>query len=165
MPAYIVSPLAGMPSLTATDTTAKVPVGTRVNLSDGGQAVYVQATSEISTYAAAVIDVNYTALMATTARVTEATGTAVQLGVAQTSIASAYYGWVQVSGRPVVNLAANCADRVALFTTSTAGVLDDATVSIGYLPGVWSDASISNATAGTLMLANNVFVSFFPQQA
>jgi hypothetical protein len=164
MPAYISSHFV-TGGLTRTDTSPVVPVGTRVNLSDGGMAIYVQAASEISTYAAAVLLPDYTALMATTARVTDGTGEGVQIGWAQTSIASAYYGWLQVSGRPIANLAANCADKVALFTTATAGVMDDAVVSIGYAPGVWAITTISNATAVTLMVANPAFITNFAVQA
>lgn len=153
------------PSLTTTDTSPAVAVGTRVRTSDGGEAIYVQALSEISTYACAVISDAFQGVMSTTALVTEATGTNLQLGWAQTSIASAYYGWLQVSGRPIGNLAANCADRVALYTTSTSGVLDDAVVSIGYLPGVWAATTISNATAVTLLVPNGAFVSFAAVQA
>lgn len=154
-----------LPALDRTDSEAVVPVGTRGKLSDGGEAIYVQALSEISTYAAAVIAENLQAVMSTTALVTEATGTNLQLGWAQASIASAYYGWLQLTGRPLGNLAANCADRVSLFTTSTSGVLDDAVVSIGYVPGVWSATTISNATAVTLMIQSPVFVTGFAVQA
>lgn len=153
------------PRLNQTDPTAQMAVGTRVRTNDGGEAIYIQAASEISTYACAVILEGYTALMSTTARVTEATGENLQLGFAQTSIASAYYGWLQTAGRPLANLAANCADRVALFTTATAGVLDDAIVSIGYLPGVWAATTISNATAVTLMIPNGAFITNYAVQA
>jgi hypothetical protein len=37
-------------SLTYTDTSPSFNVGTTVNLDDGGQAVYVQAASTVSTY-------------------------------------------------------------------------------------------------------------------
>lgn len=154
-----------LPALDRTDSEAIVPVGTRGKLSDGGEAIYVQALSEISTYAAAVITEAFAGQMATTARVTEATGVNLQLGWAQVSIASAYYGWLQLTGRPLGNLATNCADRVSLFTTSTEGVLDDAVVSIGYAPGVWSATTISNATAVTLMIQSPVFVTGFAVQA
>lgn len=153
------------PRLTQTDSSPLMAVGTRVRTNDGGEAIYIQALSEISTYACAVIAENFQAVMSTTALVTEATGTNLQLGWAQTSIASAYYGWLQTAGRPLANLATNCADRVALFTTSTSGVLDDAVVSIGYLPGVWAATTISNATAVTLMVPNGAFITNFSVQA
>lgn len=154
-----------LPALNRTDVDPVVPIGTRGKLSDGGEAIYVQALSEISTYACAVIAEGFTGQMSTTTLVTEATGTSALLGWAQTSIASAYYGWLQLTGRPLGNLATNCADRVSLFTTATSGVLDDAVVSIGYAPGVWAATTISNATAVTLMIQSPVFVMGFPVQA
>ena len=162
--AFITTPIAA-PALNQTSSTAALAVGTRVNTSDGGEAVYIQALSEISTYACAVIAENFQAVMSTTALVTEATGTNLQLGWAQTSIASAWYGWLQTAGRPLANLATNCADRVALFTTATSGVLDDAVVSVGYVPGVWAATTISNATAVTLLVPNGAFVTNFAVQA
>lgn len=141
-----ISPVAGV-SLTNTDTTPAFAVGTVVNLSDGGQAMYVKGLSEISTYACVVVDASAGALMATTTRVASCK----RVGFAQTSIASAYYGWVQLGGAPLVNLAANCAPNVPLFTTATAGVLDDATVSAGFIAGIVAQNTISNATAVTIV--------------
>jgi hypothetical protein len=74
-----------------------------------------------------------------------------RVGFAQCSIASAYYGWVQLGGAPLVNCAANCAPNVPLYTTSTVGVLDDATVSAGMVAGVTAQNTISNATAVTIV--------------
>ena len=71
------------------------------------------------------------------------------VGFAQVSIASAYYGWVQLGGKVNVNLAANCAPNVPLYTTATAGVLDDAVVSGCGVFGLVATTSISNATAVT----------------
>ena len=53
-------------SLGYADTSASFNVGTAVNLDDGGQAVYVQAASEISQYAAVAVLSNNTAVMLTT---------------------------------------------------------------------------------------------------
>jgi hypothetical protein len=154
-----------VPSLTDMSATAKIPVGTRVHLSDGGVAVYMQAASDISQYAAVAVGVGYTAVNLTTAQATEDSGYSRQVGFAQTSLASSYYGWISLSGRPICNLAANCADRIQLFTTATAGVLDDATVSVAALLGVVAKTSISNATAVTLMVPSECFISNFAQQA
>jgi len=125
MVAFCVSPTSGV-SLGADGTSiAGYTPGTVVNLSDGGQAIYVRATSEISAFAAVVIDASAGARMVTT---TLAVANK-RIGFAQCSIASAFYGWVQTGGAPKVNLAANCAPNVPLYTTATSGVLDDATVS------------------------------------
>ena len=127
--------------------TAGFAVGTVTNLSDGGQAMYVKALSEISTYACVLIDASGTARMSTTALAV----TLKRVGFAQCSIASAWYGWVQLGGAPMVNLAANAAPNVPLYTTSTVGVLDDATVSAGMVAGVTAQNTISNATAVTIV--------------
>jgi hypothetical protein len=137
-------------NLSQTDATAQYTPGTTVNLSDGGQAIYVlSSTSAVSTFAAVVIGVDSTVDMITT---TNAVSNK-RIGFAQTSIATGYYGWVQMGGTPKVNLAANCDDNVALFTTATPGVLDDATITAGYIAGLTGTVTISNATAVTCIAA------------
>lgn len=152
---YITTPLA-VPGLT--DTTAapaQLREGTIVSTSDGGQAMYVKALSEISTYAAVSIYADNTAQMLTTTT----SATTKRVGFAQTSIASGYYGWVQTAGNVKVNLAANCAPNVPLYTTATAGVLDDTVVSTGLVIGVTSTVSISNATAVTCIAAQGAMIA------
>lgn len=157
-----VSSLIGV-NLTRTDTTALFPLGTVVNLNDGGQAVYVKAsTSALSTYAACLIQAGNIAIMLTTTNAGTAPGG--RIGFAQTSIATSAYGWVQTGGAPLCNLATNCDDLVPLFTTSTAGVLDDATVTAGYIYGVYGTTTISNATAVTLAAIPAAFVGLYGGQ-
>jgi len=144
MPTFSVSNTIGV-TLTNVDTTSQFTTGTVVNTSDGSQAIYVQALSEISTYAAvAVYDTQKAQMLTTTLA-----ATCKRVGFAQTSIASGYYGWVQLGGKVLVNLAANAAPSVPLYTTATAGVLDDAVVSGGIVFGLVATTSISNATAVT----------------
>lgn len=133
-------------NLTRVDTSALFPVGTIVNLDNGGQAMYVQSTtSALSTYAAVSIDANGLATMLTTTNA----ATSPRIGFAQVSIATGAFGWVHLGGNPMVNLAAQCDDGVPLFTTATPGVLDDATVTAGYVMGLINTVTISNATAVT----------------
>ena len=133
-------------NLTRVDSTAQFPVGTIVNLSDSGQAMYVQATtSALSTYAAVSIDANGLATMLTTTN----GATSPRIGFAQVSIATGAFGWVNLGGTVLVNAAAQCAPSVPLYTTATPGVLDDAIVSGGYVAGVIITTTISNATATT----------------
>lgn len=141
-------------ALDTVSATAVHTVGTRVRTNDGGEAVYVVAASGVAQYAGVVIDVDYTASSFSAAALTDGSGVAKEVGWAQTSIATGNYGWVQVSGRPKGKLATDCADRVILFPTSTAGVMDDATISAAYIVGVVSKTTISNATAVTLMVPN-----------
>lgn len=134
-------------NLTRVDDSAQFPVGTIVNLNDGGQAMYVQSTtSALSTYAAVSVNANGLATMLTTTNA----ATSPRVWFAQVSIATGKFGWVQ-NGTVLCNLAAQCEDGVPLFTTGTAGVLDDATVTAGYVFGAINTTTISNATASTLV--------------
>lgn len=142
-------------NLTQVDTTPQFTPGTLVNLNDGGQAMYVKSsTSALSTYAAVSIGQNGVATMLTTTN----GGASPRVGFVQTSIATSHYGWVNLGGQIMVNVAAQCASSVPLFTTSTAGVLDDATVTAGYVMGLVSQQSISNATAVTALGSAQVHV-------
>lgn len=132
-------------SLGYTDTSPSFNVGTTVNLDDGGQAVYVQAASTVPAYSAVSLQVDETVVPLTTTNAANSKA----VGFAQVSIASAYYGWVQLGGKPVVNLAASCLPAVPLFTTATAGVLDDATVTGGLVEGIVAVTTASGATALT----------------
>jgi hypothetical protein len=149
MSASIITSGLVTPALSKTDNVARCAVGTVVQTDEGGQAIFVQAISEISTFAAVAIFGNSTVQMLTTTN----SATTKKVGFAQVSIASGYYGWVQTSGLPRVNLAANCDDNVPLYTTATAGVLDDATVSGGLILGLTNTVTISNATAVTCIAA------------
>ena len=148
MPTFSVSGVIGT-NFTDTSSTAQVTTGTKVLLSDGGEAMYVQASEAISTYGAVTITASQTAALLTTTN----SATSKRVGFAQVSIASGYYGWVQLSGVMQVNLAANCDDNVPLYTTATGGVLDDATISGCLVIGCTSTRTISNATAVTCIAA------------
>lgn len=93
-----------------------------------GKFVFVQANGAIDQYAAVKIDNDGQASMLTTA-ISGTEPTAV--GVAQVAFADNEYGWVWVgegggSGKGIkVKVAASCATDVKLYTTATAGVLDD----------------------------------------
>ena len=143
-----------IPALDATNTSAKIPVGTTVDLSDGGGAVYVQAASTISEFNAVSVLADNTAVPITTTN----SANSKKVGFAQVSIASGSYGWVQTSGVVKVTLAANCDDNVPLYTTATAGVLDDAVVSGGLVLGVTNTVTISNATAVTCIAATGAMI-------
>lgn len=151
---FITTPIACPNLADTTAAPAPLAAGTVVATSDGGQAIYVKALSEISTYAAVSIYADNTAQMMTTTT----SATSKRVGFAQTSIASGYYGWVQTAGNVKVNLAANCDDNVPLYTTATSGVLDDAVVSGGLVLGVTSTVTISNATAVTCIAAQGAMI-------
>lgn len=137
------------PALTSTDDTAAVTPGTMVTLDDGGMAVYVRAASAIAQYNAVLIPNTNIAVNATTARAADTK----RVGFAQVSIASGYYGWVHLGGKVRVNVSASCLPAVALYTTSTEGRLDDATVSGALVAGVVTELTASATSAMTAVAA------------
>ena len=143
------------PALTDTQTTPSLNVGTFVNLDDGGQAVYVRAASNISQYNAVCIPASNIATNATTAR----TAATKRVGVAQTSIASGDYGWVQVGGKLRVNVLVSCNPSVPLYTTTTEGALDDATVSGALVSGIVTEVTASAASAITAVAGYTMVIS------
>jgi len=149
--AFVVDGKIGV-DLTKTTSVAQFSLGTLVHTNDGGMYEYCQAASEVSTGAAVVIFEGNTVRMAETSIVNDA-GTGKKIGFAQVSIASAYYGWVARMGKVLCNLADDCADNVPLFTTATAGVLDDATVSNCLVAGVYLPVTASIATVLTVIAA------------
>jgi len=140
--ATVTSSLIGV-NLLAYDSTAQFAKGTQVVGTDGSLFEYVNTLSAVAAYNAVCIDDAGDASNLTTTNAAFYK----KIGVAQISIAVSCYGWVQRSGKLQVNVAANCNDFVALFTTATAGVLDDATVSECLVLGLNTYSSTVTASA------------------
>lgn len=69
-----------------------------------------------------------------------------RIGFAKAAIVASKYGWYQVRGTSVpMSLAASCAKDVALYTTATAGVLDDESSSQNKVLGVVNDTAVTSA--------------------
>lgn len=74
-----------------------------------------------------------------------------QVGFAQVAIASGSYGWLQRSGACAnMNVAASCVQNVPLYTTATAGVLDDAATTLVVGAVITTTVTGAATTAGTL---------------
>jgi len=69
-----------------------------------------------------------------------------EIGFCQNSVASSYYTWVCMNGTPRINCLVACQPKVPLYTTSTAGKLDD-TLTSGYVIGVTINTSATSASA------------------
>lgn len=137
-------------------STAQFALGTMTTGTDGAVFEYVQALSAISTYNAVCIDQDGKASNLTTTNAAEVKA----VGVAQISIAVSNYGWVQRAGKMRVNVAANCQDFVALFTTSTPGVVDDVTVSEALVLGL--NTYSSTVTASNVTAVGAAMLQIFP---
>jgi hypothetical protein len=97
-------------------------LGTLVTGSDGTEYIYVHAGGAITLYDWVAIDENYEAVAGTTALAQAGH----QVGFAQAAFADDEFGWVALRGKNIrCRAAAACAPDIALFTSATAGVLDD----------------------------------------
>lgn len=91
--------------------------------SEGTEWVYVNFEAAVKQYHAVEIDENYNASPLTIANMTNG----YDIGFTQVAANSGEKGWVAKRGSNIKALvAASCNADVALFATSTAGVLDDA---------------------------------------
>ena len=124
-------------------TTADFKLGECVEGSDGTKWTYVQASGAIAQYDAVAIDENFQA-----AALTKALADAGQtVGVAQAAFTDDYYGWVALKGTNIsVNVLASCAADAQLYTTGTAGKLDDASTSQTAIDGIVIVTAASGAT-------------------
>lgn len=150
MPYTSVNPLV-IPDLNTVSATALTKVGTIVTATDGTELMYVTATKTINQYDAVIIINSSSAAGASIGVVpcsTAVAATSPRLAVAQVAMAINEYGWVVTKSNNMrVNVAAACEPGVALYTTLTAGVLDDALVSAGYCAGLVAMSSAAAASA------------------
>lgn len=125
---------------------APFALGTLVEATDGSRWMFVQAGEAITQYYTVGIDENCQATKITTAHAAAGYG----IGFAQVAFADNDFGWVCVhaTGNISVRLAASCAADVQLYTTSTAGILDDTSAGVTLLRGVVAVVAASN-TAST----------------
>ena len=152
---------------TSAGSTSLFPAtpGTRVNASNNGVYMFARAASTVNQFDAVVFS-TYENSASTTPPVLAAVPVTTTnagalgyppIGFAQSSVASAYYGWFALNGSVRVNVAAGTQPKVLLYTTSTAGVLSGTTVSAGLVVGLTANTSAASASAPYCM-ANNVTV-------
>lgn len=77
------------------------------------------------------------------------------IGVAQNAIAATYYGWVQINGPAYVTLKNSCLPNVPLYTTASAGMLDDTSASQTRIYGIRArDTSTASGAAKLCWISN-----------
>lgn len=150
--------LTDTPAGTTTDGYgAPLGLGTRVFGSDGTEWVYVQASGALTQYDCVLINEDYQAASATTTLATEASGDSGNLiGFAQVAFADNDFGWVAVKGANIqCRLALSCAADTMLYTTGTAGVLDDSSAGV-LINGVVAVTGVTAAAASEIIASNPV---------
>jgi hypothetical protein len=148
---------------TSAGSTTLFPVtpGTRVNTTNNGVYVFARAESDIAAFDAVIMSTYADSASSTPVlRAVPVTTTNAKdlgfnmVGFAQTAITSSYYGWIGINGVLQVNLLVACQPKVPLYTTATAGKLDDTTVSAGYIQGVVANTSATSASAPFCVVNN-----------
>ncbi len=144
---------------TATNTTPVLgggkgfSVGNRHEGADGKNYVFVQANSAVAAFNIASLD---SATGVITALQTSTSAASEELCVPQFTMASGDYGWAQVRGACKVKVLGLAAKSVTLYSTSTAGSLDDATGSNYEIRGVQILSTNPSSTA----TAMSAFISW-----
>lgn len=128
-------------------------LGQRVQTQDGK--IFVYAKNASSNAAFSLVNVNASTFAIS--GLTTALSTASEIvGVLPVAIASDEYGWVQIYGRTKIRVLALCAKNVTLWSTTTAGSVDDATASNYMIQGInlLSTNPSSTATALSAFIAH-----------
>lgn len=136
--------------LTHTSDEAGFALGTTVKGNDGTEWVYVQASGAITQYDCVAIDESFQA-----AAMTKALADAGhQVGFAQVAFADNDYGWVAIRGADIgCRLKTACAADVALYTTASAGMLDDTSASQTLINGAVAVAVSSSSGEAVEIIA------------
>jgi hypothetical protein len=157
---------------TSAGSTTLFPVtpGTTVITSNNGRYIFARAESDIAQYDCVIFSTySDSASLTPVVRAVPITTTNAaalgysQVGLAQVAITSSYYGWIALNGQNLrVNCLIACNPKVPLYTTSTAGKLDDTTVSAGYIQGIVINTSATSASAPFCIFNNGGLVTSNP---
>lgn len=116
-------------------------LGTMVH-SNGNKYVYVLSSGAIFQYATVAVDTDNKARPITKARADGGE----RVAFAQTAIPATSFGWVCYEGNDIsVTVKASCGADAPLYTTSSAGVLDDTVTSQTLIRGVVINAAASGS--------------------
>lgn len=74
------------------------------------------------------------------------------VGVAMAATVASTFGWFQIRGKAEANLAASCADNAALYTTATAGAVDDVVTGQYQIWGARCAETVTSAAVGEVEL-------------
>jgi hypothetical protein len=129
----------------ATGTGFKL--GQRVQTQDGKEFVYAKNASSNAIYSVVNVDASSFTLTGLT---TATSGASEIVGVLPVAIATDEYGWVQIYGRTKVKVLGLAAKSIALWSTTTAGSLDDATASTYMVQGINLLSTNPSSTATAL---------------
>ena len=152
--AYLIDSKIGA-ELDQTSTEIGDTLGNVYNGSDGSKYVYVQASGAITLGDYVTIDEDFQAAAGTKDAVDDGHTIGFATNVA---FADDEYGYVALTGRPSVRVGGSCAADVPLYTSATAGVLDDSSTSQTKVDGV-----VLVTTNGTATVATGEVIATYPK--
>lgn len=123
----IISPVIGLQAIDATETSALVPLGTRVRARHTtygeGEFIYLKgvASTTANSWVTYNADDHSTTLLAA-----NAIGA---VGIAMSANVASQYGWYQIYGKAIGKALTGYVDNALVYATATAGSIDDAVVS------------------------------------
>lgn len=130
--AYLIDGKIGV-NITDTSSTISDALGNRYIGSDSAQYIYVLSGAAIPASSYVTINETFTAIAGTKTAVDDGH----EIGFApEATVASGKYFYASLRGRPQLRVASLCAADVALYTTSTAGLLDDTATSQTKIDGI-----------------------------
>lgn len=147
---YVINPPNMGIDLTANTEVPQFPLGMRVQASDQAEYQYVKNSGTASVaYSAYLIE--ETGILSTGLTTTNAGAIPNRVGICQTALTADYYGWILVKGPGKVNTAAAASADVKLYTTATAGKVDDAATTL--IEGLRLTAAATGADTGVACYA------------
>jgi hypothetical protein len=139
--AYNTGAAIGIKFDAGTESTPSQAIGTRLTGTASSEWLYVTAGSAIAQYDVVTVDEAYSGIPCTKASIDDHH----IVSVAPAAISSGEYGWVQLTGVLTMNVLASAAADVQLYSSATAGSLDDASSSQTAVNGI----VLTTARAGT----------------
>ncbi len=144
---YVISePRVGVSKITDVDTTARLPLGTRMKAFDPvygeGEFIYLKGAAGVGlgSWATFNQDDNSTALLAA-----NAIG---PVAIAMAAAVAGTFGWFQVYGKAVGKVLAGYVDNALVYATATAGSVDDAVVVGDRVKNALGASAIDTPSAG-----------------
>jgi len=142
--AYTTQGAVGIDFDGGTETTPSQPPGSRMVGTDASTWLYIEAGAAIAQYDVVAVTELYVGVPITKALV----DTGELVAIAPQAITNGEYAWVQLTGTCTINVLASAAANVILFSTATAGSLDDASTGQTRVDGLKLTAA-RGGTAGS----------------
>lgn len=129
-------------------------LGDQLETHDAKRYVYVSASTSIASYNAVVYNTAGVAQNITSALAVMGA----RVGVAQASISSGSYGWVQIYGTCSVNALSTASAAAVLYASGTTGAVDDTGTAATKIIGLQLTADITAAAVAAGVMVTEAYI-------